>query len=92
MCLKFLIRYIVYALHTVKNVGFCVHAADDVMATGFNWCPPLAMADAIASIEEISKLVSERLDPAMLSEANWALLAETLEPSKYDYRPYFKSF
>lgn len=91
ICLEFLLRYIVYALHTVRNVGFHVHAADDVMATGFNWCPPLAMADAIGSVEEISKLVSERLDPAMLSEADWALLAETLAPSKYDYRPYFKS-
>ena len=91
ICLKFLLQYIVYALFAAREVAFNVHAADDVMATGFNWCPPLAMADVIGSVTDLKALIHERLDAAMLQQIDVDSLLEQLEPSHYDYRPYFKS-
>lgn len=91
ICLEFLLQYILYALYAAKEVGFNVHGADDVMATGFNWCPPLAMAEALSTNAKLADLIKERMDPAVLSKINVDALLETVEPSAYDYRPYFKS-
>ena len=37
ICLSFLLKYIIYSLYATEKVGYTVEAADDVMATGFNW-------------------------------------------------------
>ena len=47
ICLSFLLKYIVYSLYATEEVGYTIEAADDVMATGFNWCPPLAMSNIL---------------------------------------------
>lgn len=91
ICLEFLLQYILYALYAAKDVGDSVHGADDVMATGFNWCPPLAMAEALSTNANLMDLIQERIDPAVLAELDVAALLKTVEPSKYDYRPYFRS-
>lgn len=91
ICLEFLLQYILYALYAAREVGYSVHSADDVMATGFNWCPPLAMAEALSTNAELAGLVKERMDPAVLLKINADALLDTVEPSEYDYRPYFKS-
>ena len=51
ICLSFLLKYIVYSLYATEEVGYDITAADDVMATGFNWCPPLAMYQALSTVE-----------------------------------------
>lgn len=91
ICSEFLLQYIVYSLYASKSVGYDVHGADDVMAMGFNWCPPLAMADALSTVTDLKTLVKKRLAPKMLEAINVDALLEMLEPSHYDYRPYFKS-
>lgn len=90
ICLSFLLKYIVYSLYTAKEVGYTIEAVDDVMATGFNWCPPLAMCQAISSVTDLSTLIKMRLTKICEKIDIDQLLAD-IKPSKYDYRRYFKS-
>ncbi|MBO4864151.1 MAG: 3-hydroxyacyl-CoA dehydrogenase family protein, partial [Eubacterium sp.] len=53
LCLSFLLKYIVYSLYATEKVGYTVEAADDVMATGFNWCPPMAMYQALSTVANV---------------------------------------
>ncbi|MBR7099108.1 MAG: hypothetical protein IKC59_06805 [Clostridia bacterium] len=91
LCLEFLLKYIVYALVAADAVGYDVHSADDVMATGFNWCPPLAMIGALSTVTDVKALIRERLAPIVTQSVDLDALFEPIEPSKYDYRIYFKS-
>lgn len=88
ICLSFLLKYIVYSLYATKEVGYTIEAADDVMATGFNWCPPLAMYQALSTVADVKSLIKERLD---ISKIDIDQLLSDIKPSKYDYRLYFKS-
>lgn len=90
ICLSFLLKYIIYSLYAAEEVGFSVEAADDVMATGFNWCPPLAMYQAISLAANVSSLISERL-PEIRQKIDVDHYLLKIKPSRYDYRPYFKS-
>jgi len=49
-------------LSAAEEVGYDVYSADDVMATGFNWCPPLALIDALSIMADFGALVKERLN------------------------------
>lgn len=90
ICRHFLLNYIVYSLYAAKAVGYTVEAADDVMATGFNWCPPLAMYQALSTVANVPALIRENLADVCKKINTDELLAE-VKPSKYDYRLYFKS-
>lgn len=91
ICMHFLLSYIVYSLYSADNIGFSVEAADDVMATGFNWCPPLALIEGIASVTDVKALVDERLERKLLEQIDLDRIWAEVKPSKYDYRLYFKS-
>lgn len=90
ICLSFLLKYIVYSLYTAEEVGFSADAADDVMATGFNWCPPLAMYQALSLVTDVPALIRERV-PDICQKIDVDHLLANVKPSKYDFRPYFKS-
>lgn len=90
LCLSFLLKYIVYSIYATKEVGYSIESADDVMATGFNWCPPLAMYQALSSVTNIKELIRERL-PEINNKIDLTRLFRDVKPSKYDYRLYFKS-
>ena len=90
ICLSFLLKYIVYSLFAAEKVGFDITSADDVMATGFNWCPPLAMYQALSTVADVQKLIKERL-PEICESVDVDRLLSDVKPSKYDYRLYFKS-
>ena len=90
ICLSFLLRYIVYSLYATEKVGYPVEAADDVMATGFNWCPPMAMFQALSTVADVPSLIKERL-PEICAKVDVDSLLADIKPSKYDYRIYFKS-
>lgn len=90
ICLSFLLKYIVYSLYATEKVGYTVEAADDVMATGFNWCPPMAMCQALSTVADVSILIKERL-PEICARVDVDALLADVKPSKYDYRIYFKS-
>lgn len=91
ICLEFLLKYIVYSLEATKEVGYKISSADDVMATGFNWCPPLAMVQALSTVADVNALVHERLNDNILKKIDVDSLLAEVKPSKYDYRLYFKS-
>ena len=90
ICLSFLLKYIVYSLYATEKVGFKVEAADDVMATGFNWCPPMAMCQALSTVVDVRDLIHDRL-PDICEIVDVDELIADVKPSKYDYRIYFKS-
>lgn len=91
VCVDFLLNYILYSLVATNEVGDDIHAADIAMATGFNWCPPLAMIDALSTAADVKNLVLERVDKEILSQVNVDELFSHVEKSKYDYRPFFKA-
>ena len=90
ICLSFLLKYIIYSLYAAEKVGYSVEAADDVMATGFNWCPPMAMYQALSSVTDIPSLIFERL-PDICEKIDVNRLLADVKPSDYDFRLYFKS-
>ena len=90
ICLSFMLKYIVYSLYATEKVVYTVEAADDVMATGFNWCPPMAMYQALSTVADVSALIRERL-PEICEKVDVDRLLADVKPSKYDYRIYFKS-
>ena len=89
--LRFLLRYIVYALYTAEHVGYDLRVADDVMATGFTWCPPFAMMEAFSKVCDLGALMKERLHPDILSNVDIDHIIGEQIKSKYDYRIYFKA-
>ena len=89
ICRHFLLNYIVYSLYATKEVGYMIEAADDVMAAGFNWCPPLAMYQALSIVADVPVLIRENL-PDVCEKVNIDELLAEVKPSKYDYRLYFK--
>ena len=90
ICLSFLLKYIVYSLYATEEVGYKTKAADDVMATGFNWCPPLAMYQALSTVANVPSLIKERL-PEICQKIDVDHYLADVQPSKHDYRIYFKS-
>ncbi len=90
ICRHFLLNYIVYSIYAAQEVGYTIEAADDVMATGFNWCPPLAMYQALSTAADVPSLIKENL-PDVCKKVNIDKLLAEVKPSKYDYRLYFKS-
>lgn len=91
LCCGFLLKYVLYSLKAAELVGYDVHSADDVMAAGFNWCPPLAMMEALGGMEIFYKLCQERLVPDMSEAVDMERLFHRAEPSKYDYRKFIKA-
>lgn len=91
ICLRFLLRYIVYALFTAEHVGYDLRVADDVMATGFTWCPPFAMMEAFSRVCNLGSLMKERLKPEIVNAVDIDHIISKQIKSKYDYRIYFKA-
>ena len=91
ICLRFLLRYIIYSLYTAEHVGYDLRVADDVMATGFTWCPPFAMMEAFTRVCDLGALMKERLKPEIVSAVDIDHILSLQIKSKYDYRIYFKA-
>ena len=91
ICCELLLKYVVYGLKMVEFVGEGVHSADDAMAAGFNWCPPLAMIEAFGGIEVFEELCKERLESSVLKESGFGNLINHVEKSRYDYRRFIKA-
>ena len=91
LCCRFLLKYVLYSLEAAKNVGYNIRSADDVMAAGFNWCPPLAMIEALGGKEIFRNLCVERLDTGILEIINLEELLSEAETSRYDYRRFIKA-
>ena len=91
LCRNLLLEYMVYALATTEIVGESVHDADDVMATGFGWCPPLAMIEAFGGREAFVQLYKAYAEEKQMNVVDIDAIAETIEKSNYDYRRFIKA-
>ncbi|QHQ60700.1 3-hydroxyacyl-CoA dehydrogenase family protein [Anaerocolumna sedimenticola] len=91
LCLEFLIKYVLYSLNSAIFVADDFQAADDVMANGFNWCPPLAIVQALFGVDNFRCLVQERINHQILEHIDMDRLFNNLNTSTYDYRRYFKA-
>lgn len=91
LCLEFLLKYVVYSLNATNLVGDGIHSADDVMASGFSWCPPLALIQALFGVGKFKDLVNERLSKDILDKIDLDMILSKVEMSNYDYRKYFKA-
>lgn len=90
LCLSFLLKYIIYSFYVTKNVGYSLLETDDVMAMGFNWCPPLALFGQLSAVTNVLNLIKERLPEIYMIINTDELLSEVVL-SKYDARRYFRS-
>lgn len=84
ICRALLADYILYSLYCADTVGYHPTDADAVMATGFNWCPPLALYHALKQSGDIDAIIQSRLP----DKVQWI---NSLPQSKFDFRPFFKS-
>lgn len=91
ICLGFLLRYIAYGLYTAQHVGFDIMVADDVMSTGFTWCPPFAMMEAFSKACDLSQLMKAHLSPEVMQQVGIDRIIAEHKHSKYDFRPFFKA-
>lgn len=89
----FLVRYTIYAIYISGLIGEKISYADDVMATGFGWIPPLAVIDAFGGKTAFIQLAKVAdMNYMDINEAQVASLINEAPKSKYDYRKYLKAF
>ncbi len=91
ICCGFLLDYVLYSVYASKEVAENVYAADDAMAMGFNWCPPMALVDAFGGKKEFVKFCKERIDEDTVRGIFTDFEAELPDCSKYDYRKYLRA-
>ena len=91
ICIQFLVKYVIYGIVTTKSIGENIHSADNVMATGFNWVPPLAVIDAFGGVNVFKKIAIERLSKDFLSRIDIDDILRDVPKSNFDYRPFFKA-
>jgi len=90
ICLDFALKYIFYSLITASEATGSLDSADDAMATGFNWCPPIAIANEFSKITDLVSLYRERF-PNLFNISDVESLIKNIPVSKYDVRPFLKS-
>lgn len=91
ICIRFLIKYVLYGIVTTKSIGENIYSADDVMATGFNWVPPLAVIDAFGGRDIFLGIVAEKMPEDFLSKIDVDEILRDVPKSKHDFRPFFKA-
>lgn len=91
ICTEFIIKYVLYGITTAREIGESIHSCDDVMASGFDWAPPLSVIDAFGGVDEFKKLASMHLGNELKDKLDLNILLEDIPSSNYDYRPFFKA-
>ena len=91
ICTQFLLKYVIYSIITTKTIGESIYSADDVMATGFGWVPPLGVIDAFGGTTKFIDIAEDKLPEEFLSKIDLAETLKDVPKSKYDYRPFFKA-
>jgi 3-hydroxyacyl-CoA dehydrogenase len=74
-----------------KTIGEDVHSADKVMASGFNWIPPLCVYNVLNKAQKFEELAHETVPQEILSRLSFSELLDEIPESEYDYRPFFKA-
>ncbi len=88
ICLEFIQKYVIYALNAAKQYGENMHAADDIMSTGFNWIPPLALIDVFGGIASFKQHLRKN---DIYEKIDLDRVLYNLPKSHYDYRPFLRA-
>lgn len=91
IALSAICEYIAFSILSAERVSGCMHAADDVMATGFNWCPPLAMAEFISSQGDLREIMPLGLGERRFADLGLDDYLERIPSSRYDFRRFFRA-
>lgn len=91
LCIQLLMKYVIYSIKTTKAIGESIHSADDVMATGFSWIPPLAVIDIFGGVQDFKKLVKTKLSTEYYESNDLEQVLSDIPRSNYDYRPFLKA-
>lgn len=91
IAIKLLIKYIFYSLYINEKIGEDVYSSDKVMATGFNWIPPLALIDAINRVYPFEDIVQNRMENSFLNKYDLKQKFYQGTKSTYDFRPFIKA-
>lgn len=91
ICCRFLIDYVVYSMTVSNEVAYSVHAADDAMTTGFNWCPPLAIVELFGGKGNFLNLCKLYLNEEQIQYMKIEQIMEKYENTKCDYRKYLRA-
>ena len=84
-CKKLLVKYILHALMIAHNENVQLKAVDIAIASGYNWCPPLALIEYFGGKDTIKTLVKE-----LKIDIDVEMLLKDVIPSDYDYRRYLR--
>lgn len=91
ICLEFLLEYICYSIYYSVELTGDYHASDDVMATGFNWIPPLALIDAMGGKGLFLDVLNNVQEVDQDLKECFVQLWSNIPSSKFDYRPFLKA-
>lgn len=91
ICLEMLVKYIIYSIIIGYKIGSKVETADDAMASGFNWIPPMALIECLGGKKHFFNEVKKRNYTFMQNIDIDELIKICPEKSKYDYRKYIKA-
>lgn len=91
ICVEFMLKYIIYSVFSARLIGDDLYIADDVMACGYNWIPPLSLIEAFGGVQMIQDLAKERLPENLLNSIGGKNFFKDIPASKYDYRRFFKA-
>lgn len=91
IALSAICEYVAFSMLSAERVSGCMHAADDVMAAGFNWCPPLAMAEFISSQGDLREIMSLGLGERRFVDLGIDDYLERIPSSRYDFRRFFRA-
>jgi 3-hydroxyacyl-CoA dehydrogenase len=91
LCLIFMLKYVIYSLAIARSVVDDIAYADDVMASGYGWAPPISVIAAFGGVDKFTSVAVKRLDKNYLSKVDIVGALKKIPAAKYDYRPYFKA-
>lgn len=87
ICKTLLEKYILYSIVISREVSEGINSADDAMAAGFKWCPPLALVEVMGN-----EYLKERFQTFCKdTEIQGIDLSVCMQKSQYDYRKYLKA-
>jgi len=89
LCVEFLLKYVLYALYCVDDLGNTADDGDVAMAEGFNWCPPQAMLGLLGGKDDLAALVKERL-PDVAGQVDLERLTAAAGVCRLDFRRYIR--
>ena len=88
---KVLVEYILYSIYISKFTAERIEDCDDAMATGFGWCPPIALKDLIDEVSNFEELCVKYVGDGILKKYDLYSTIRNIPKSKYDYKKYIKA-